>query len=73
MARFIVIGPDGIPIRPAAFGSRAAAERGLREFVARFEIRGYYAGVDGKLPIDAIASHCSIEETDTSGSQRRCR
>ncbi len=67
--KFIVWSPDGIPIRERPFNSRAEAEQAITRFVARFIAQGYYAGVDGRLPLDEIASHCRIEEA----SQKRDR
>ena len=58
---FTVMGPDGIPIREKPFTSREAAERGIIEFVARFRVQGYYAGVDGRLAVSEIAGCCTIE------------
>ncbi len=58
---FTVIGPDGILIREKPFGSREAAERGVAEFVARFQVQGYYAGVGSRLGVEEIAGRCTIE------------
>jgi hypothetical protein len=58
---FTVMGPDNIPIRREPFASREAAERGIVEFVARFRLQGYYAGVGYRLAIEDIARHCRIE------------
>ena len=60
---FTVMGPDGIPIRREPFASREAAERGIVEFVSRFRLQGYYAGVGYRLAIAEIARHCRIEVT----------
>ena len=59
---FTVTSPDGIPIQRKQFVSREAAERGITEFVARFRVQGYYAGVDGRLAVDEIAGRCTITE-----------
>ncbi len=59
--KFTVTGPDGIWIREKPFGSREAAERGITEFVARFQGQGYYAGVGIRLAVSEIAGRCTIE------------
>ena len=59
---FVVLGPDGIPIRAKPFASRKAAERGLQEFVARFRVQGYYAGVGYRLALGEIAARCTVTE-----------
>ena len=60
--KFTVMGPDGIPIREKPFSTREAAERGLKEFVERFHMQGYYAGVGYRLELDEIAGRCTITE-----------
>ena len=60
--KFTVLSPDGIPIREKRFASREAAERGIKEFVARFRVQGYYAGVNGRLAVEEIAGRCTITE-----------
>ncbi len=64
--KFIVCGPDGIPIREKPFTSSEAAERGIVEFVNRFRPQGYYAGVGYRLKLDEIADRCTIEERGDS-------
>ncbi len=59
---FTVMGPDGVPIREKPFTSREAAERGITEFVGRFRVQGYYAGVGYRLAIEEIAGRCTITE-----------
>jgi hypothetical protein len=60
--KYIVLGPDGVPIRAKPFASRADAERGVAEFVARFRVQGYYAGVGYRLELDEIAARCTVQE-----------
>ena len=59
---FTALSPDGLPIREKRFASREAAEQGITEFVARFRVQGYYAGVDSRLAVDEIAGRCTITE-----------
>jgi hypothetical protein len=59
---FTVLGPDGVPIREKPFLNRAAAERGVAEFIKRFEVQGYYAGVGYRLELDEIAARCTVRE-----------
>lgn len=59
--KYIVWGPDQIPIREKPFKSQATAERGIADFVKRFAVQGYYAGVGYHLPLDEIAARCRIE------------
>ncbi len=60
--KFTVWGPDGIPIQEEPFASREAAERGIVDFVERFRLQGYYAGVGYHLQLEEIAGRCTIEE-----------
>ena len=57
---FTVLGPDGIPVREKPFSSREAAERGIKEFAARFRVQGYYAGVGFRLAVEEIAGRCTV-------------
>lgn len=59
--KYIVWGPDEIPIRQKPFPTREAAERGIADFTSRFKIQGYYAGVGFRLPLGDIAAKCRIE------------
>ena len=59
--KYIVLGPDGIPISKKHFPTRAEAERGVGEFIKRFEAQGYYAGVGYRLPLHQVAARCTIE------------
>lgn len=60
--KFVVLGPDGIPVRGKPFATREAAERALADFVARFRLQGYYAGAGFRLKLDEIATRCSVRE-----------
>jgi hypothetical protein len=61
--KFTVWGPDGIPIQEEPFASREAAEHGIVEFVERFRLQGYYAGVGYRLKLEEIAGRCTIVES----------
>jgi hypothetical protein len=62
LQRYLVIGPDKIPIRQAPFDSKAAAQKGITAFVERFTAQGYYRDANGKvIEIGDIASRCRIE------------
>jgi hypothetical protein len=65
--KFTVLGPDGIPIREKPFCSREAAERGIMDFVNRFRLQGYYAGVVYRLKLEEIAGRCTIRECGAEG------
>ncbi len=65
---FTVIGPDRILIREKPFTSRKAAERGIKEFVARFREQSYYVGVGYRLELDEIAARCTVKEYGTGAS-----
>lgn len=69
--KFIVWGPDGIPIQEEPFKSRAEAACGIDEFVAHFAEQGYYAGVGYRLELDEIARHCRIEQVDEEIDSQR--
>ncbi len=60
--KFTVWGPDGILIQEKPFASREAAERGVVDFVNRFRLQGYYAGVGYRLKLEEIAGRCTIKE-----------
>lgn len=60
--KYIVLSPDGVPIREKPFASKVDAERGVAEFVARFKAQGYYAGVGYRLELDEIAARCTVQE-----------
>jgi hypothetical protein len=64
----IALSPDGVPIREKPFTSRVAAERGVAEFIARFRVQGYYAGVGYRLELDQIAARCTVKEYGTGAS-----
>jgi hypothetical protein len=60
--KYVVLGPDGVPIREKPFAGRADAELGVAEFVARFRAQGYYAGAGYRLRLDEIAARCTVQE-----------
>ncbi len=57
---FVVISPDGLPIRSKPFATRVAAKKALKEFVARFAIQGYYAASNEDIELDKLAARCQI-------------
>lgn len=60
--RYIVVGPDEIPIRPTPFESKAAAEKAVTEFAKRFAPQGYYRDANGeRIEVADIPSRCRIE------------
>jgi len=59
---YTVVSPDGLPIVPTTFPSRARAEHALEEWCARYAAQGYYATADGRrIPVVVLADHCRIE------------
>jgi hypothetical protein len=64
--KFIVLSPDGIPIAPERYNSRAEAEAALTEWCKRFERQGYYAAVGERIPLAELPSRCEIVEDDDS-------
>ena len=69
--KYIVWGPDGIPIKEKPFDTKNDADRALDAFVDRFRSQGYYAGVGYHLQIDEIAGRCRIEEVASGRKPRR--
>jgi hypothetical protein len=67
--KFIVWGPDDIPIQEEPFASRPDAEHGIQEFMERFLSQGYYAGVGFQLRLEEIAGRCRIEEISDDASE----
>ncbi len=67
--KYIVLSPDGLPIREKPFKDKVDAERGVAEFVKRFQVQGYYAGAGFKLELDQIAARCTVQEC--SGGRRQ--
>lgn len=59
--RFQVISPDGLPIAPRTFASRAAAERARDRWCARFEAQGYYAAVGRRIALADLPAACTID------------
>jgi hypothetical protein len=64
--RFIVTGPDGMPIGGLQkYDSKEEAKLAIRVFVNRYRSQGYYykeVVVRTKIPIDEIADECRIIE-----------
>ena len=59
--RYLVHSPDGIPIQPDPFNSREAAEAALEDWVLLYVYQGYYAAVDGHIPVHELSARCRIE------------
>jgi hypothetical protein len=49
--KYHVISPDGFPITPEPFPSKSAAEAYMEGWCAQFKHQGYYAGVNGRIPL----------------------
>lgn len=63
--KFIVEGPEGIPISRAPFATRTAAQAAIPAFVERFRQQGYYSTVKHEhIPLELIAQCCSIVPVD---------
>ena len=62
MIRFVVVGPDEIPIREAPFKSEQAARDAIAAFAKRFALQGYYRDANGEaISVEDIPSRCRIE------------
>jgi hypothetical protein len=68
--KYVVLGPDGIPISGKHFATRADAERGVGEFIKRFQSQGYYAGVGYRLSLHQIAARCTVEAVASKAAKR---
>lgn len=60
-ARYVVLSPDDLPIRPRPFPSRRAAERALAAWCGRFTLQGYYKACAGRLSLEELPARCRIE------------
>lgn len=49
--KWMVWGPDGLPIQPDPFDTREQAEAGKLEFLNRYEQQGYYSSVYGRIEL----------------------
>jgi hypothetical protein len=58
--KFTVLSPDGLPIAPEEYGSRAAAEAALAAWCERFTSQGYYAAVGERISLADLPARCSI-------------
>ena len=64
LVRFVVIGPDEIPIRATPFRSEQEAQKALQDFVLRFSVQGYYRDANGEaISVEDIPKRCRIEPT----------
>ena len=61
---FSVISPDGVPIAPEPFASREEAEQFVSRWCERYVRQGYYAAVDGRIPLEELPNYLSIVESD---------
>ncbi len=73
MAAYVVLSPDGVPIRARPFATRAAAERAVVAFAARYVAQGYYAGVDGIIPLEELPGRCRIVSQENRRPARNAR
>jgi hypothetical protein len=62
MKVFVVLSPDELPIDTVVFTSRQSAERALARWCRRFTAQGFYAAVDGRIPLDELPARCHIQE-----------
>jgi hypothetical protein len=57
-----VISPDGLPITPVPFPTRAAAVAALDRWCQRFIAQGYYATATGeRIPLAELPTRCRVE------------
>jgi hypothetical protein len=63
--RYVVISPDGFPLRPEPFATKREAEEFVSLWCKQYERQGYYAAISGKIPVEELADHirmCSEDE-----------
>ena len=61
MAKFDVISPDGFSISmDELWKSKAEAKKALKEWIKRYQKQGYYASVNGRIPLENLEKHCKI-------------
>lgn len=60
MRGWIVLSPDGVPITDRAYPTALHALGALADWCARFADQGYYAGVDGPIPVAELAERCRV-------------
>lgn len=59
---YIVLSPDGIPIRPHGFPSVKAAEKSLELWMKGYLRQGYYHTAQGeRIPLNQLRDRCKIE------------
>lgn len=60
--KYLLIGPEGLPVLPVPFDTEAEALAYLPQFVARFKQQGYFTTADGwRIPLKEIANACHVE------------
>lgn len=64
--KWVVIGPDQIPISPKTHSSKISAERALIKWKQKFYYQGYYSSVSyGRIPYNIISRYCEIKKQTT--------
>jgi hypothetical protein len=63
MTRYSVLSPDGFSIsRDKTYESIVEAGEALDSWVHNYDAQGYYASNHGRIPIEALALHCTLKE-----------
>ena len=64
MSKFIVLSPDGFPIRrEKTYRKKETALKDLNEWVRNYARQGYYSSVNfGRIPYEDITNYCQIKQ-----------
>jgi hypothetical protein len=60
--RWVVDSPDGLPIEPRTYASKAAALAALASWCRRFAAQGFYASTRGRIALDELPDRCVVRE-----------
>lgn len=56
-----VLAPDGLYIQPDNFPSKVQAEAGLRQWIRRYEMQGYYRDNRQRIiELEDLPKHCKV-------------
>ena len=65
MKQYNILSPDNISIRQENFNTEQdALDYYENEWKPRFKTQGYYSSNDGKIPLNELDDHCSIDIID---------
>lgn len=61
--RYDILSPDGFGMyRDKTFATPEKAWESFEEWKKRYEQQGYYSSNRGRIPLDELKDHCTLEE-----------